>query len=108
MSSGKNPNQTAGQPGPGYTPPTPPSQDPARIYPKVPGIETRHFELPEAGLDEAARRCSLAEFQAHEALQKATFLGYQANQALDFRGVYGQYLDYHINNIGDPFSEAHF
>ena len=108
MTAGKSPTQTADPRGPGYTPPTRPTQDPADIYPKVPGIDTRHIELPGAGLGEVDRRRALSEFQTHEALQKANFLGYQANQALHFRGDYAQYLDDHINNIGDPFSESHF
>jgi histidine decarboxylase len=40
--------------------------------------------------------------------QKEHFLGYQANQELKNQDDLKQYLDFHVNNLGDPFVEGNF
>src|SRR5689334_18102669 len=71
--------------------------DSCKVYPPVPGIECRDFLLSSEGLTPAQRQKALAELQAYQGQQKKYFLGYQANQALDFEADLKQYLDYHIN-----------
>ncbi len=87
---------------------TPPTKDPDQVYPKVPGIDFKDFELSSEGLPQAQINKALAELLNYETLQKANFLGYQANQKLDFDSDLHQYLNYHINNIGDPFQSGNF
>lgn len=87
---------------------TPPTQDPCKVYPKVPGIDCPTFLLPATGLTDEQREAALAQLARYEARQKENFLGYQANQKLDYEGDLHQYLDYHINNIGDPFQSGNF
>ena len=50
----------------------------------------------------------MEEVFAYETRQKSNFLGYQANQALDFKTDLSEYLNYHVNNIGDPFQSGNF
>ena len=54
------------------------------------------------------RRRALAELAAYETRQKDHFLGYQANQKLDYEDDLSRYLNFHVNNIGDPFYAGNF
>jgi histidine decarboxylase len=83
-------------------PPAPPG------YPVVDGINSDLFQLPSEGLTDSRRRAALAELAAYQRRHKDAFLGYQANQALNFAAELAPYLDYHINNIGDPFASGNF
>ena len=78
------------------------------IYPKVPGIHRDDFHLPPGGLTPEQRLKTLKHLQKYMATQKTHFLGYQLNQAFDYQEDFGQYLNYHINNIGDPFQGSNF
>jgi len=77
-------------------------QNPCEVYPRVPGIECNLFQLPSPN-----RSRALAQLKTYLDTYKARFLGYQANQDLHFEDL-KQYLDYHINNIGDPFKSGNF
>jgi len=59
-------------------------------------------------MPDAQRAKALEQLRQYETKQKANFLGYQANQALDFAGDLKEYLDFHINNLGDPFVSGNF
>jgi histidine decarboxylase len=87
---------------------TPPTKDPDQVYPLVPGINFKDFELSSEGLPQEQINKALAELLNYESVQKASFLGYQANQKLDYDSDLHQYLNYHINNIGDPFQSGNF
>ncbi|MDB5070635.1 MAG: histidine decarboxylase [Candidatus Eremiobacteraeota bacterium] len=86
-----------------------PPLDPCSVYPEVSGLPCPDYRLPTTEpMPPAHRRKALDELKAYETRQKANFLGYQANQKLDFAGELSEYLDFHVNNIGDPFVSGNF
>jgi histidine decarboxylase len=87
---------------------SPPTQDPCAAYPAVPDITCSYFQLPATGLTPAQRAAALAQLQKYESTQQGRFLGYQTNQRLDYEDDLKQYLNYHINNIGDPFTSGNY
>ncbi len=82
---------------------TMPTKDPDDVYPKVPGINYDDFKLSPERMPEEQRRRALRQLYEYETVQKDNFMGYQSNQKLDFKDDLSIYLNYHINNIGDPF-----
>lgn len=85
-----------------------PNADPCMLYPNVPGINCTDFTLWPTGVTEEQRLKAYSQLQRYESVQKDHFLGYQANQKLDYSDDLKQYLNYHINNIGDPFQSGNF
>lgn len=81
--------------------------DPCAVYPRVPGIDCRLFQLGDGGVPSDTYRAALQQLLSYETRQRDDFLGYQANQKLDYKGL-AAYLDYHVNNIGDPFQSGNF
>jgi histidine decarboxylase len=79
-------------------------QDPCQIYPQVPGINCDLFRLP-ATPDNYCQ--ALEQLKTYIESVKPFFMGYQANQKLDFEHL-SPYLNCHINNIGDPFASGNF
>lgn len=77
-------------------------------YPDVPGIDYENFILTQEKMDNVRRQRALEQLDAYETTQRENFLGYQANQKLDFENDLSKYLNYHINNIGDPFVSGNF
>jgi len=86
---------------------TPPTVDPNKVYPQVEGIDYPLFQLSADGTTPENRAAALAELLKYETTQRDNFLGYQANQKLDYTDL-STYLDYQLNNIGDPFVEGNF
>lgn len=84
-------------------PPTPPVADPCAVYPAMRGIDCEAFRLSRQGLSPEQRAEALRQLYEHESRQKATFLGYQNNLRPHYAEDLGRFLDYHLNNIGDPF-----
>ncbi len=76
---------------------------PSTVYPQVKGITSEDFQLPPRGLTDSQRLHALEQLQQYISVQKANFLGYQVNQQLDYAADLQQYLDCHVNNVGDPF-----
>lgn len=66
------------------------------------------FALTPEGVPEDRRREAMVCFEQYTRAQQATFLGYQANEHLDYRGDLSWLLDFHVNNIGDPFTRGNF
>ncbi|WP_229373230.1 pyridoxal-dependent decarboxylase [Umezawaea beigongshangensis] len=66
------------------------------------------FTLPSGGLDDASRKEVLAKLEAYYADVQPRFLGYQTNQELDLRQDMASFLNYNINNVGDPFRPSHY
>jgi histidine decarboxylase len=66
------------------------------------------FYLPEAGLSEEQRKEALAKFDRYLEERKPRFLGFQADQALHYKKVLAKYLDFQINNLGDPYESGTF
>ncbi|MHA7962699.1 PLP-dependent aminotransferase family protein [Paenibacillus sp. CAU 1782] len=77
-------------------------------YPPVPGINTRLFQLGENALPVSQFNEALNQLKVYTSLYKSNFLGYQANQALNYKDDLGDYLNLHLNNIGDPFQSGNF
>lgn len=71
-------------------------------------IEASLFNLPEEGLTDEKRAEALTALETYVQDVRKNFLGYQANQALDYSRELSQYLDVQLNNIGDPFQEGNF
>lgn len=80
-----------------------PTHSPCMTYPHVRGITSEDFQLPPTGLTELQRAKALNQLQQYMAMQQSNFLGYQVNQQLDYADDLKQYLNCHINNVGDPF-----
>ncbi|OBR63118.1 hypothetical protein A7K91_23750 [Paenibacillus oryzae] len=77
-------------------------------YPPVPGIDPSLFQLGENALPAAQFNNALNQLKNYTLLYRANFLGYQANQALNYKDDLGDYLNLHLNNIGDPFQSGNF
>jgi len=71
-------------------------------------LDPKDFILPPEGLTEDKRKQCLDDFTAYIQTQKSHFLGYQANQQMDYKDDTMQFLDCHVNNIGDPFRDGNF
>ena len=87
---------------------TPPCGDRCALYPQVDGINCSDFDLIPKGLSVEQLSRALNQLHEYQDRQKGTFLGYQANQALDFETDLHRYLNFHINNLGDPFQPGNF
>jgi len=85
-----------------------PAAPACRIYPQVPGISCKDFELPAAGLSAEQRTAALAKLRAFIATQKSRVLGYQVNLDLPYQQELKEFLNVHINNIGDPFQSGNY
>ncbi len=66
------------------------------------------FEIPPEGLTAEQRKIRLDAFKAYIDVQKEHFLGYQADQKMDYEEETGHFLNCHVNNIGDPFVNGNF
>jgi histidine decarboxylase len=80
---------------------------PCQVYPEVPGINCNDFQLPPQGLTEEQLQRALHQLRTYLSEKKQSFLGFQANQDLDFQEL-SEFLDCHVNNIGDPFQQGNF
>ncbi|WP_199337208.1 pyridoxal-dependent decarboxylase [Nostoc sp. FACHB-152] len=87
---------------------SPPTKDSCSAYPTVSGITYKNFALSSTGLSPEQRTAALSQLQKYELVQKAHFLGYQVNQSFNYEQDLKQYLNYHINNVGDPFQSGNF
>lgn len=87
---------------------TKPTKDPMKVYPSVPGIDYAKIQLRPEGMSEAQRQEALTMIADYEHAQHENFLGYQANQSVDFEADLSRYMNCHVNNVGDPFVEGNF
>lgn len=83
-----------------------PIHQPSSAYPSLRNITIEDFQLPSTGLTEEQRAKALAQLHEYLSIQKANFLGYQVNQQLDYEDDLKPYLNYHVNNVGDPFIDG--
>ena len=74
----------------------------------VPGVEPDDFRLSGDGLPPAAIARAHERFLAYLSEQRTTFMGYQTDQDLSYSDVLKDYLDFHVNNVGDPFQQGNF
>lgn len=73
----------------------------------TPSLNPKDFALPPGGLSPADRNQLMMNFSDYIATQKSKFIGYQADQKLDYEDT-KYFLDVHVNNIGDPFTPGNF
>lgn len=66
-------------------------------------VSSSCFKLSPKGLTEKQRKDALDKLHDYETNQKNHFLGYQVNCEMDYEKDLKEYLNYHINNVGDPF-----
>lgn len=85
-----------------------PTQPPCALYPDVPGIGCEMFQLSSGGLSEHKRRAALRQLQSYQTDQKSRLLGYQVNQNIDYDDDLKTFLNYHTNNVGDPFQTGSY
>lgn len=85
-----------------------PGAKPLTPFPEVRGIHHDDFILTADGLPKEQIERALRQIYTYESRQKLNFLGYQANQKFDFKTDLSEYLNYHVNNIGDPFQSGNF
>jgi histidine decarboxylase len=87
---------------------SPPEQDPCCTYDKVRGISCRDFQLDPNGLTPEQRQTALDQLYEYQSQQQSHFLGYQTNQKLDYEDDLKRYLNFFLNNLGDPFKSGNF
>jgi len=71
-------------------------------------INKEDFYLPQHGLSVAQREEALGKLDKYLDARRANFLGFQADQAFHYKEVLGKYLDFQLNNLGDPFEAGSF
>ncbi|MFI9811895.1 PLP-dependent aminotransferase family protein [Saccharothrix variisporea] len=66
------------------------------------------FALTGEGLPHERRKEVLTKLKNYFTDMQSRFLGYQTNQDLRLKDDMAPFLDYHFNNVGDPFAPSHF
>jgi histidine decarboxylase len=74
----------------------------------APSPTDQDFALPAEGVPEPQRKAVLDKLENYFADLQTRFLGYQTNEDLKLREPMARFLDYHFNNVGDPFEDSHF
>lgn len=70
--------------------------------------EDNDFQLPSEGLDDSKRKATLDKLEKYFSARRDKFLGYQVNEGFDYQTDAARFLNYHSNNVGDPFEDSHF
>ncbi|MGW0880565.1 pyridoxal-dependent decarboxylase [Streptomyces sp. NPDC002671] len=84
-----------------------PLTDPAHEYPQEPGIDAHLFQIAGQALTDAQRNKALDAMQKYLAYKRDHMLGYQFSQDTDgSRRDLSRFLDFHVNNMGDPFDRG--
>lgn len=71
-------------------------------------MDEQIFELLPEGLNLNDRNKALNEYFNHLGRQSRHFLGYQNVQILNYEDDIRKFLNYHINNVGDPFIAGNY
>ncbi|HJV77141.1 MAG TPA: pyridoxal-dependent decarboxylase [Paludibacter sp.] len=71
-------------------------------------LVSSEYHLPPQGIEPIRRNELIGDFKNYIETQKEHFLGYQANQDIEFQSETAEFLNYHVNNIGDPFTNGNF
>ena len=71
-------------------------------------IDEKIFKLSPEGLSLSERKKALNEYIGHVDKQSKHFLGYQNVQTLNYEDDIKEFLNFHINNIGDPFVSGNY
>ena len=84
---------------------SPPCSDPLQVYPNVPDVNGALYQVPSSGLTAEQLEDANLRILARAHRYQSNLLGYQVNQALNYSHL-RDYLDIHLNNAGDPFTES--
>ena len=71
-------------------------------------LDDYDFSIPADGMPENVRNRLMSVYNEFIFEQKKRFLGYQANQKMSYEADTKQFLNCHINNVGDPFVGGNF
>ena len=71
-------------------------------------LDDKDYHLPLEGIEPIKRNKLIGNFKDYIETQKEHFLGYQANQDIEYKTETSDFLNYHVNNIGDPFTAGNF
>jgi len=69
------------------------------------GIDPNDYYLPNKGMAETERIEKLHKYEKYIKNKVSHFMGYQANQNMNYSSEVSKFLDCHVNNIGDPFTD---
>ncbi len=83
-------------------------QDPCALYPEVPGINCDTFQLPPEGLSSEASARALEQLRKYQSRRQSRSMGFQGNQNLAYEDDLRAFLNFHTNNVGDPFQTGGF
>ncbi|MEU5538461.1 histidine decarboxylase [Streptomyces sp. NPDC020362] len=84
-----------------------PIKNPAHEYPEEPGIDARDFQIAGHALTEVQRRKALDAMEKYLTYKRDHMLGYQFSQDTDgSRRDLSRFLDFNVNNMGDPFDRG--
>jgi histidine decarboxylase len=68
----------------------------------------KDFALPDIGIPSPQRAELIKKLRDYLCTQNKKMLGYQFSVNLEYRQELQEFLDYSINNIGDPFEDSHY
>ncbi|MDX7987484.1 histidine decarboxylase [Xenorhabdus sp. 12] len=66
------------------------------------------FKLSEYGLTDTERGKALSGLRSYVKKTQSKFLGYQTSQKFRYSLDLSEYLDIHLNNVGDPFQAGNY
>ncbi|XVS68039.1 hypothetical protein ACQPYE_18920 [Actinosynnema sp. CA-299493] len=86
-----------------------PAQDPREVYPSDPELEIGEFEIPAEGLSAQQRKRALNRLETYLVGRHETMVGFQGNQDMGrYQQDLGRFLEFHLNNVGDPFQQGNY
>ncbi|WP_367130320.1 hypothetical protein [Saccharothrix sp. HUAS TT1] len=86
-----------------------PRQDPREVYPSDPELEIGEFEIPAEGLTAQQRKRALNRLETYLVGKHGTMVGFQGNQDMGhYQRDLARFLEFHLNNIGDPFQQGNY
>ncbi|QFZ19469.1 PLP-dependent aminotransferase family protein [Saccharothrix syringae] len=86
-----------------------PSGDPRQAYPSDPDLETGEFEIPAEGLTAQQRKRALNRLETYLVGKHETMVGFQGNQDMaNYQQDLARFLEFHLNNVGDPFQQGNY
>ncbi|NUT48233.1 MAG: histidine decarboxylase [Saccharothrix sp.] len=86
-----------------------PSQDPREVYPTDPELDIGEFEIPAEGLTAQQRKRALNRLETYLVGKHGTMVGFQGNQDMaHYQRDLARFLEFHLNNVGDPFQQGNY
>ncbi|WP_199440176.1 hypothetical protein [Umezawaea beigongshangensis] len=88
---------------------TEPSADPQTVYPCEPELRAEDFQIPVGGLSAKQRKRALNALETYLVEKREHMVGFQGNQDMGhYQQDLGRFLEFHLNNVGDPFQEGNY